>query len=108
MLIAQGALSHVGQLDRPLGASIHEPVAAEGVELCGCDDFSKLLHVSRLDINNVEALILNIEIPQVDSQVIAADECLAVTVHRDTIDVVGVGICVGATRDGGDNSIVVG
>lgn len=63
MLVAQGALSHVSQLDCALRAGIHEPVAAQGVKFCSCDDLSKFLHVSRLDIDNIKALVLDVEIP---------------------------------------------
>lgn len=108
MLIAQGALSHICQLDGPLGAGIHEPVAAHGVELGRRDHFGQLLHVRRLDVDNVEALVLDVEVPQVDTQVIAADECLPVTVHRNAVDVVGVGIGIRPARHSGDHRVVVG
>ena len=107
MLITQGALPHVGQLDGPLGAGVHEPVAAHGVELCGGDDLGQLLHVRRLDVDNVEALVLDVEVPEVDTQVVTADECLPVTVHRDAVDVVGVCVGIRPPRDGGHHGIVV-
>jgi hypothetical protein len=108
MLIAQGALPHVGQLDGPLRAGVHEPVAAHGVELGRCDHLGQLLHVRRLDVDNVEALVLDVEVPQVDTQVVTADECLPVTVYRDAVDVVGVGVGVGPPGHGGHHGIVVG
>ena len=67
MLITQRALSHVCQLDGPFGACIHEPVAAHRVELGGGDNLSQLFHVGGLDINNVEALVLDVEVPQVNT-----------------------------------------
>lgn len=60
MLIAESALSHIGELDRALGAGVHEPVTAGGMELGGGDDLGQLLHVCRLNIDNVEALVLDI------------------------------------------------
>ena len=108
MLIAQGALPHVGQLDGSLGASVHEPVAAHGVELGGRDDLGQLLHVRRLDVDNVEALVLDVEVPQVDAQIVTADECLSVAVHGDAVDVVGVGISICTPRHGGHHGIVMG
>jgi len=81
MLIAKGTLPHIGQLDGSLGTSIHKPVAANGMEL-GCrDDLSELFHVRRLDVDYVEALVLDIEVPEVDPQVVTADECFAIAIH---------------------------
>ena len=81
MLVAERTLSHVSQLDGSLGAGIHEPVTAHGVEFSCCDDLGELLHVGRLDVYNVETLVLNVEIPQVYAKIVAADECFAVTVY---------------------------
>jgi len=77
------------------------------VELCGSNDLGQLLHVCRLDINDIEALILNVEVPQVDAQVITADVCFAIAVDRNAIDVVSVGVGIHATRHGGDDCVVV-
>jgi hypothetical protein len=106
--VAQSPLAHVSQLDGSLAAGIHEPIAAHGVELCGGDDFGQLLHVGRLDVDNVEALVLNVEVPQVDAQIITADVRLAVAVDRNAIDVVGVGVGVNTARNGGNDRVVVG
>lgn len=108
MLIAQCALAHVCKLDGALGARVHEPVAAEGVELGSSDHFGQLLHIGRLDIHNVEALILNVQVPQVDAQIVAADEGLTVTVDGDAVDVVGMCVGVGAAGHGGDDGVVMG
>ena len=37
------------------------------MELCSRDDFREFLHVGRFDVNNVETLVLDIEIPQVNT-----------------------------------------
>jgi hypothetical protein len=50
------------------------------MKLGSCDDLGQLLHVCRLDVNNVEALILNVEVPQVNPEIITADEGLAITI----------------------------
>lgn len=63
MLITKGILSHVCQLDRAFGARIHKPVTALWVELSSGDDLGQLLHVRWFNINNVETLILDVEIP---------------------------------------------
>ncbi|KAI6754410.1 hypothetical protein HG530_012924 [Fusarium avenaceum] len=54
---------------------------AHGVKFGGRDDFGELFHVGRLDINNVETLILNIEVPKIDPQIITADKGLSIAVH---------------------------
>lgn len=72
-----------------------------------CDDLCKLLHVCWLDVNNVEALVLDVEIPKVDAEIVTADEGLAIAVHRYAVDVVCVGICVDLAWHSGDNGIVM-
>ena len=71
------------------------------------DDLGKLLHVSWLDVDDVEALVLDIQIPEVDSKIVTADKGLAIAVHGDAIYMVGVGIGVCSPRDGGHNGIVM-
>lgn len=107
-MIAQCTLAHVGELDGALGAGIHEPVAAERVELGGGDDLCELLHVGGLDVDDVEALVLDVKVPKVDSQVVAADEGLAIAVDGNAVDVVGVGVGIGSTGNGGDDHVVMG
>lgn len=107
MLVAQGTLSHVCELDRSFGARVHEPVAAHRVELSRRDHLGQLFHVRRLDVDNVKALVLDVQIPQIDAQIIAADEGLPVTVHRDAVDVVGVGVGIRPPRHSGNHGIVV-
>ena len=107
MLITQRALPHVRQLDGAFRAGVHEPVAADWVELCRGYDFSQLLHVRGFDIHDVEALILNVEVPQIDSEVIAADESLAVTVHGDAVDVVCVRVRIGLSRHGRHDRVMM-
>lgn len=72
MLVTQSPLAHIRQLDRSLRACVHEPVAAGGVEFGGRDDFRQLLHVCGLDIDNVKTLVLDVQIPQVDPEIVAA------------------------------------
>lgn len=107
MRITKSPLTHISQLDGSLAAGIHEPIAAERVELCGGNDLGQLFHVCRLDVNNVEALILNVEVPQVDAQIITTDVCLAIAVDRNAINVVSVGVGVHAARYGSDDCVVV-
>lgn len=107
MLIAEGTFSHVGKFDGALGACVHEPIAAHWVELCGGDNLCELLHVGGLDVDDVKALVLDVEIPQVDPEIITADEGFAITVDRDAVDVICVGVGVGTPRDGGHDGIMV-
>ena len=107
MLVTERAFSHVGKLYSPFGACIHKPVAALGVELCRRYDFRKLFHISRFDVNDVEALILYIEVPEIDSKVVTADEGLAVAVDGYTVDVICVSVGVSSSRYGSNHSIMV-
>lgn len=107
MLITQCPLAHVGKLDGTLRASVHELITADGVEFGRGDDLGKLLHIRGLDIHNVEALVLDVEVPQVNSQIVTADKCLAITVHRDAIYVIRMGVCVCSPWDSSDHGIMV-
>jgi hypothetical protein len=107
MLIAQGAFSHISKFDSSLGTRIHKPVTTEGMELGSSDNFGELLHIYWLDVHNVEALVLYIQIPQINSQVVAANESLPVAVDRDAVDVVCVCVGVCPTGYGGDDGIVM-
>lgn len=108
MIIAQGAVTHVGELDGTLAASIHEPVAALRMKFGGGDDFSQLLHIGRLDVDDIEALVLDIQIPKIYPQIIARYKRLAIRINRNRVDMVGVGISVRPTRDSCDNGVVMG
>ena len=75
----------------------------------GCsDDLGQLFHVRRLDVHNIEALVLYVEIPKVDAKIVTAYERLSVTVDRDAVDVVRMGICVGPPGYSGHDSIMMG
>lgn len=107
VLVAEGTLSHICQLDGALRARIHEPIAANGVKFGGGNDLGQLFHISGFDVHDIEALILDIQVPEVDSQIIAAYESFAVAVDRDAVDVVGMGISICAPGDRSDDSIVM-
>lgn len=107
MLVTKSTLSHVSQLDGPFRAGIHEPVAALRMELGSGDDFSEFLHIRRLDVDDVEALVLDIKVPKIDAEVVAADERLSIAIDGDAVDVVGVSVGVRSSRNSGDNSVVV-
>lgn len=77
------------------------------MEFCGSDDLRKLLHIRRLDIHNIEALILDVQIPEVYTQIIATDERLPIAVDRDTVDVVSMSIGISPPRYGGDYCVVM-
>lgn len=106
--VAQCALAHVGQLDGALGARVHEPITALRVEFGRGDDLCQLLHVSGLDVDDVETLVLNVEVPQVDAEIVTADEGLAIAVDGDAVDVVCVGVGVRPAGDGSNDGIMVG
>ena len=71
------------------------------------DHLGELLHISWLDIDDVEALVLYVEVPQIDSQIVTADKGLSVAVDGDTVDVVSVCICVVSAWDRSDNGIMM-
>lgn len=78
------------------------------MELGSRDDFSELFHVGRFDVDNIEALILDVEVPEVNAQVITADESLSIAIDGDAVYVVCVSVGVCSSRDGGDNGVVMG
>jgi hypothetical protein len=80
VLVTERTLAHVGELDGALGAGVHEPVAAHGVEFRGRDNLCKLFHVRRLNVHDVEALVLDVQVPEVYAQVVTADEGLPIAV----------------------------
>jgi hypothetical protein len=51
--VAEGGFTHVGELDGALGRRVHEEVTVYWVEFGGGDDFGKLLHICRLDVDDV-------------------------------------------------------
>lgn len=81
MLITQSAFSHVSKLDGAFRACIHEPITALWMKFCSRDDFCQFFHIGWFNVHNIEALILNIQVPKIYSQIITADECLSIAVH---------------------------
>lgn len=108
MLITKSFLPHVCQLNGAFGASVHEPITTLWVEFSSCDNLRQLFHVGRLDIDNVEALVLNVQVPQVYPQIVTANKGFSIAVHRDAVDVVGMGICICSAGYCGHDRIVVG
>ena len=74
--VAERRRAHVAELNRALGAAVHEHVRVRRVELGRRNHLGQLLHVGRLDVDNVERLVANAQIPQVDAQVVRRDERL--------------------------------
>ena len=107
MLVAQGTLAHVCEFYCAFRARVHEPITALWVKLCSSDDLRQLLHICRLDINDIEALVLDVEVPKVDPQVIATDESFPIAVDRYTVNMVGVCVRIRSARYSCDNSIMV-
>ena len=108
VLIAQGTFSHVGQLDDSLGAGIHEPIATDGMKLGRRDHLGQLLHVGGLDVDDIEALVLNLQVPEIDPQIVGAEKGLAIAVDGDAVDMIGVRVGVSLARDGRHHRIVMG
>lgn len=53
MPVTQGRRPHVAQPDRPFAAAVHEAVAVMRVELGRCDHLRELLHVGRLNVDDI-------------------------------------------------------
>lgn len=53
MSVTECLLSHVTQSDGTLAAAVHKLVAVYRVKDRRCNDLRQLLHVGRLDVNNV-------------------------------------------------------
>lgn len=51
--VTQGGRPHVAQPDGPFAAAVHEGVAVMRVELGRCDHLCELLHVGRLDVDDI-------------------------------------------------------
>jgi len=56
------------------------------------DDFGELLHVVWLNVDDVERLIGDLDVPEIDSQIIRGDVGLSVAIGGDRVDVVSVGV----------------
>ncbi len=66
VLIAQSTFTHIGKLYGALRAGIHKPIAALRMKLRSGDNLSQLFHICRLDVHYIKALILDVEVPEVD------------------------------------------
>jgi hypothetical protein len=77
------------------------------MKFSSCDNFCQFFHIGRFDVNNVETLILYVEVPEIDSQIVTADKSLPIAVDRYAVDVIGVSIGIRAARNCGNNSVVV-
>lgn len=62
------------------------------MELGRRDDLRQFLHVGRLDVDDVEALVGDLQVPQIKPEVVRREVRLLVRVDRYRVDVVGVSI----------------
>lgn len=62
------------------------------MELGRRDDLRQFLHVGRLDVDDVEALVGYLQVPQVEPEVVRRQVRLLVRVDRYRVDVVGVSV----------------
>lgn len=53
MLVAEGRLSHIAELDGAFAAAVHEQIAVDRMELGSGNDLSELFHIYRLNVHNV-------------------------------------------------------
>ena len=78
------------------------------MEFCSGDDLSQLFHVGRFDIHYVEALVLNIEVPKVDPEIVTANEGLAIAVYGNAVDVVCVSGRICPSWNGSNDRVMMG
>lgn len=71
------------------------------------DDFGQLFHIGWLDVNDIETLILDVEVPQVYSQIVTADKGLPIAVDGYAVDVIGVGVCIVSARHSSNDGVMV-
>lgn len=45
-----------------------------------------------LDVNDLEALVVNIQIPEIDSKIITTDEKLSIAIDGDTVEIIRVSV----------------
>lgn len=77
------------------------------MELRRGDDLGQLFHIDWLNVDNVEALIADVEIPEIYPKVVRADVCLPIGIDADAVNMVCMRIGVDLSRDSGDNGIVM-
>ena len=68
MIITESRLAHVAQPYGSFAWWVDEEITFFRMELAGSDDLSQLLHVGRLDVNDVERLICYFHMPQIDPE----------------------------------------
>lgn len=99
MSVAQGRRTHVAQPNRALAAAVYEQIALDGMELGRRYDLRQLLHVRWLDVDDVEALIGDLQVPEIYSEIVGGEIRFLVRVHRNRVYVISV--CVGKDSSGG-------
>jgi hypothetical protein len=96
------------------------------MEFCRCNDFRQFFHIDWFDIDNVwiklhrsshlscttaseltEALVADVEIPQINPQVVRRNVCLLVGIHRDRMNVISMSVCIDLPWDGRNNIILL-
>lgn len=70
MPVAQGGHPHVAEAYEAFAGAVDEIVAVGRMEFSSRDDFSELFHVGRFNVDYVETLIRNIQMPQIDTQIV--------------------------------------
>ena len=94
--VAHGVLAQICQTNRPLTRRVRQIVAIFRMKFGARDDFAQVFHVGRLYVHNVETLLIALEMPHVDSQIIRTDEGFPVAVHAQRVDVIRVRVGVRA------------
>jgi hypothetical protein len=69
--------------------------------------FRQLFHVCRFDVNDIEALVLDVQIPKVDAKIVTANKRFSIAIDRYAVDVVCMSIGVCPSWNSGHDSVVM-
>mmetsp|Transcript_19826 Transcript_19826/g.61903 ORF Transcript_19826/g.61903 Transcript_19826/m.61903 type:complete len:396 (-) Transcript_19826:545-1732(-) len=103
--VAEGGGAHVAEADAAARGGVEEGVAVDRVEVGRREDLGERLHVCRLDVDYVEAALSVSQVPQVEPQVVAGEERLAVGAERHRVYVVRVRVRKGSLRRRRDDAL---
>lgn len=70
------------------------------MELCSRNDLLQQLYICRFQIDDIEALLATIQIPNVHTKIISRQEHFTIRAERDGVDVVSVCIAKNSLRSG--------
>ncbi len=76
-----GALAEVAERQLPLASGIDDHIVGLGMEFGAVDDFHDVIEVVRLDVKHTMGLVGFLQVPEVDLEVVVADQVLFIARH---------------------------